>query len=82
MPKHIPWLDESLTYLEDWNLWLRYAYDNAFAYVPKTTSLYRIPGDTKTVQERHALLHQAYYSAKTKADNKISKLFQMRTNEK
>lgn len=82
MSKHIPWLDESLTYLEDWNLWLRYAYDNTFVDVPKTTSLYRVLRDTKTAEERHPLLQQAYYGAKTKADNKISKLFQMRTNEK
>ncbi len=60
-------IDESLTYLEDWNLWLRYAYNNTFVYVPKTTSLYRIPAHSKTQDDRHALLHQAYNDAKQKA---------------
>ena len=35
--------DESITYLEDWNLWLKFASRNTFVYVPKTTSLFRIP---------------------------------------
>lgn len=66
--------DRSLTYLEDWNLWLRYAYSREFIYVPKTTSLYRIPGNSKVADERHALLHQAYYDAKEKAMNAIYKM--------
>ena len=44
--------DEELEYLEDWNLWLRYGYNNKFIYVPKVTSLYRIPNDLKVAEKR------------------------------
>lgn len=67
-------IDESLIYLEDWNLWLRYAYNNTFVYVPKTTSLYRIPAKNDIQAERHALLHQAYNDAKAKAISAIEEL--------
>ena len=67
--------DESLTYLEDWNLWLRYAHNNQFVYVPKTTSLYRVPADNTVAEERHELLEQAYIEAKEKAMNKIKGIF-------
>lgn len=66
--------DESLTYLEDWNLWLRYAHNNQFIYVPKTTSLYRVPADNTVAQERHELLEQAYIEAKEKAIKKIKEI--------
>jgi GT2 family glycosyltransferase len=66
--------DESLTYLEDWNLWLRYAYNNTFVYVPKTTSLYRIPAKYEMQDERHAFLYQAYNDAKAKAISAIKEL--------
>ena len=32
-----------MDYLEDWNLWCRYAIIHEFTYVPKTTSMYRTP---------------------------------------
>lgn len=35
--------DETLDNLEDWDLWLRYAMDYDYLYVPKITSLYRVP---------------------------------------
>ncbi len=35
--------DETLENLEDWNLWTRYSLAHDFAYVPKTTSRYRVP---------------------------------------
>ncbi|MEO8643130.1 glycosyltransferase family 2 protein [Pseudomonas sp.] len=53
--------------LEDWNLWLRYGYGNKFVYVPKTTSLFRTPGDPTVRVERHMQLHEAYYIAKNHA---------------
>ncbi|CAI8961013.1 GT2 family glycosyltransferase [Pseudomonas frederiksbergensis] len=53
--------------LEDWNLWLRYGYGNKFVYVPKTTSLFRTPGDPTVRVERHMQLHDAYYIAKNHA---------------
>ena len=66
--------DETLVHLEDWNLWLRYAFNNYFHYVPKTTSLYRVPLDDKVNQERQELLDKAYYNAKNSAFQKIKKI--------
>lgn len=66
--------DESLTYLEDWNLWLRYAYKSIFIYVPKTTSLYRIPSNKKLQHDRHVLLENAYDDAKEKAIKLIKEM--------
>lgn len=48
--------DESLEYLEDWNLWIRYAYANEFKYIRKTTSLYRVPTDNT----HRGLLHEQF----------------------
>ena len=45
-------MDESLDALEDWNLWIRYSRNVHFVYVPKLTSLYRIPSDSKTIANR------------------------------
>lgn len=59
--------DVTLDQLEDWNLWIRYGYGNRFAYVPKTTSLFRSPADFAVRASRHALLHDAYHLAKNKA---------------
>lgn len=59
--------DVTLDQLEDWNLWIRYGYGNRFAYVPKTTSLFRSPADFAVRADRHALLHDAYHLAKHKA---------------
>jgi GT2 family glycosyltransferase/2-polyprenyl-3-methyl-5-hydroxy-6-metoxy-1,4-benzoquinol methylase len=65
--------DDSLDHLEDWNLWLRYGFDRIFAYIPKTTSLFRTPSKLEVRQERHVLLHKAYETAKQKAAQAISK---------
>ena len=64
--------DESLTYLEDWNLWLRYAYGNRFIYVPKITSLYRVPAAAGESDSRNVLLTKAYAEAKNKAAAAVS----------
>ena len=37
--------DETLDYLEDWDLWVRYAISTRFFYIPKITSKYRVPLD-------------------------------------
>ena len=66
--------DTDLVHLEDWNLWLRYAFNNYFQYIPKTTSFYRVPSDDKINQERQELLNKAYYNAKNSAIQKIKKL--------
>lgn len=59
--------DVTLDQLEDWNLWIRYGYGKRFAYVPKTTSLFRSPADFAVRADRHALLHEAYELAKVRA---------------
>ena len=61
--------DIELDQLEDWNLWLRYGYKNSFKFVPKTTSLYRIPSKSDVKLDRHQLLNDAYDIAKLKAHN-------------
>lgn len=66
--------DETLVHLEDWNLWLRYAFGNYFQYVLKTTSLYRVPSDDKINQQRQELLCRAYFEAKEKAKKSIREL--------
>lgn len=52
--------DTSLEYLEDWNLWVRYAWNNTFVYVPKLTSMYRVPASETEFQRRFDLLNGAY----------------------
>lgn len=59
--------DETLDQLEDWNLWLRYGDGNTFSYVPKTTSVYRVPSDPNIKLARHMELHNAYDIAKNSA---------------
>jgi GT2 family glycosyltransferase len=44
--------DMEIDHLEDWNLWCRYSSAGDFHYVPKTTSLYRVPGDYNFRSER------------------------------
>ncbi len=52
--------DTSLDYLEDWNLWVRYGWNNTFKYVPKLTSMYRVPSSETEFQRRFELLNGAY----------------------
>ncbi|WP_312283621.1 glycosyltransferase family 2 protein [Candidatus Igneacidithiobacillus taiwanensis] len=51
--------DTTLDSLEDWDLWIRYTRDNEFIYVPKTTSLYRVPADRQTAVARTLALYRA-----------------------
>ena len=59
--------NEDLTYLEDWNLWLKYAYENTFIYNEKTTSIYRTPINNENKNKRDSELHEAYNIAKDSA---------------
>nr|WP_298249722.1 glycosyltransferase family 2 protein [uncultured Halomonas sp.] len=59
--------------LEDWNLWRRYAENETFQLVKKTTSLYRTPADTARSSNRQALLDQAYQQVKSKTDFELGK---------
>lgn len=60
--------------LEDWNLWLRYAYGKNFKYIPKTTSLFRVPADDSIRLQRHLKLHEAYHLAKSRAQEKTARM--------
>lgn len=63
--------DVTLDYLEDWHLWQRFAYNNTFAYVPKTTSIYRTPMDSTLRNQRQSQLDGAYTRVKEKAEDDI-----------
>lgn len=60
-----------LDQLEDWNLWLRYGYNNKFKFIPKTTSLYRVPMNVEKMAARQQLLHAAYDVAKADAQERV-----------
>jgi GT2 family glycosyltransferase len=49
-------LDPEFELLEDWDLWLRYARETDFAFVDKTTFLYRVPLDPAVAADRQAEL--------------------------
>jgi len=49
-------IDETIDHLEDWNLWSRYARRGPFRLVPKTTSIYRIPGDPVFREDRRQVM--------------------------
>lgn len=59
--------DTSLEHLEDWNLWLRYAYQADFAFVRQTTSMFRVPDEDAILAERGKLMELARDTAKQKA---------------
>lgn len=65
--------DEKIDALEDWDLWLRYSLNNDFYYIPKTTSLYRVPFKSNITSERQAFLNSSLeYLDKKHKDDKIS----------
>lgn len=66
--------DTDLDYLEDWHIWQRYAHNNRFAYVPKTTSMYRTPMDSGERARRQQLLDDAYLDVKASSKEAISAL--------
>ncbi|MBI5780971.1 MAG: glycosyltransferase [Rhodocyclales bacterium] len=51
---------EDMDALEDWTLWIRYAWNHRFVYVPKVTSLFRTPADPAKAQERSVAFERAY----------------------
>ena len=54
--------DTDVDYLEDWLLWLRYAFKNTFIFVPKVTSLFRVPADPQVWDKRKQSLDGALES--------------------
>jgi GT2 family glycosyltransferase len=61
-------MDERLDALEDWNLWLRFAYRNHFVFVPKVTSMFRTPADAEKSLQRTQMLNSYYELARRNAD--------------
>lgn len=62
-------LDENIDALEDWDLWVRYSLDNDFKYIPKATSVYRVPFDKKAVANRQFQLDKALVTVRKKHEN-------------
>ena len=63
-------MDEELDNLEDWEMWQRYSVENAYLYVPKTTSLYRVPAKQENYKQRQEELDSYYNAAKAKIDSR------------
>lgn len=62
--------DLELDNLEDWEMWQRYSTENAYLYVPKTTSLYRVPAKQENYKERQKELNSYYEKAKEKINSR------------
>lgn len=59
-------LNEELDNLEDWEMWTRYAMQNKYLYVPKTTSIYRVPAKINDYKERQEEIDSYYKKAQEK----------------
>lgn len=59
-------LDETVDALEDWDLWVRYSLYTDFAFVLKTTSVYRIPAIEQINKERQRALDDALVNMREK----------------
>ncbi|HHV10254.1 MAG TPA: glycosyltransferase [Clostridiales bacterium] len=51
--------DESLDYMEDWDMWVRYSSVCDFFFVPQITSIYYTPYKNRKKQERDILMKEA-----------------------
>lgn len=58
--------DEDMDALEDWTLWVRYAHKNQFTYVPKLSSLFRVPENAEQTLQRSEIFAAAYPLALTR----------------
>lgn len=64
--------DETIDYLEDWALWLKYAQNSSIGYADKLTSLYRVPANAKQYKTRLSqLLSTREYVLSTYTHNYI-----------
>lgn len=61
--------DESLDYLEDWDLWVRYMQMTDYICVPKTTSIYRVPAEDSKREVRQKQLDDALETVRKKHEN-------------
>ena len=67
-------LDESLDALEDWDMWVRYSLHTDFRCVPKTTSIYRVPGKKEIDAIRQKALDDALIVVREKHKNYQQKI--------
>ena len=63
-------LDEELDNLEDWEMWTRYALQNKYLFVQKTTSLYRVPAKQENYKQRQEEIDSYYRKAQEKIFSK------------
>lgn len=63
-------LDEELDNLEDWEMWTRYALKNKYLFVPKTTSIYRVPAKQENYKQRQEEIDSYYKKAQKKIFSK------------
>ncbi|WP_181454462.1 glycosyltransferase [Paenibacillus dendritiformis] len=49
-------MDESLKYLEDWDLWIKYSMVAVFCYTDEITSVYHVPNKRNERKERERIL--------------------------
>lgn len=59
-------LDETLDALEDWDLWVKYSLHTDFEFVPKTTSIYKVPYNQDSQKKRQDALDDALISVRNK----------------
>ena len=52
--------DKNFQSLEDWILWVKYAYKQRFIHVPKITSIFRTPADKESIMFRNRIFDRAY----------------------
>ncbi len=58
--------DEDIDFLEDWILWNKYAKGNKFHYVEKFTSMYRVPHNFLSAENRKNNFLKAYKEAQNR----------------
>ena len=59
--------DENLSFLEDWDIWIRFSRKADFKFIPKTTCLYRVPRNQTKSAARQQALDAAYPVIKRKS---------------
>lgn len=71
--------DEEMDALEDWNLWLRYAWNNRFEYVAKVTSLFRTPAEASRREAREDIFNATLDSARMRNERALAALAEARS---
>ena len=59
-------MDEELDNLEDWEMWARFGMENKYLFIPKVTSLYRVPAKQENYKERQQEIDSYYKRAQEK----------------